>query len=174
MPSFDFHKSQLLLRWHQTSYLNTHCWSHLVHHANKLHSFTLVSVDIQHQPVIQRNRSNNLFLDSLLAPVSLRAGNKWCASKDYLLQWKQTTFSLRGKNKMLTSNQFCITKLLTLLLLDKIEVYIECYQKFSKALFSSSLSDMGVSIFNLFSKKVKIIDITFSTLPQKLICFYQL
>ena len=75
---------------------------------------------------------------------------------------------------MLTSNQFCITKLLTLLLLDKIEVFIECYKKFSKALFSSSLSDMGVSIFNLFSKKVKVIDITFSTLPQKLICFYQL
>ena len=85
-------------RWKDT-YLNTHGWSHLTHHGNKIKSFTLVSVHIQYQPVTKRNRSDNLLFDSLLAPVSLRTRLECAAAKNNLLQRQLTTFGLEKTHK---------------------------------------------------------------------------
>lgn len=87
-------------------YLDAHGWSDLFHHGDELESFALVSVHIQNQPVTKRNRGNNMLLDSLLAPVGLRTGLKWGASKVNLLQWKLSTFSLEREHKMACSRVY--------------------------------------------------------------------
>ena len=57
-------------------YLDAHGRGNFFHHIDELESLAPVSVYKKNHPIPKWNRSDNLLLNSLLTPVSLRAGLK--------------------------------------------------------------------------------------------------
>ena len=53
--------------------MDAHGRSYFFHHGNEIIGLASVPVDIKYNPVLKRNSSDDLLLDCLLTPISLRA-----------------------------------------------------------------------------------------------------